>query len=158
MSDQVGNQNVGFLMTRLNHWFCHAVAQMPLDLCHEKTCCIMRGKSVFGFPTRSDTNQAVQPRDTVRGSKFQIKEVHVDGLYYLCRENKGTDRLCCYRAADLHLCFRICEKLYSQDTAHSAMIETFMIFQLVFGELCPVTMETKKTQTKSRMLRDQKKR
>ena len=32
------------------------------------------------------------------------------GLYYLYGENKDTDQLCDYRAADLGLCFRICEK------------------------------------------------
>ena len=38
-----------------------------------------------------------------RGSKFRIKKV--EGLYYLCSENKGTDQLHSYFAADLHLCF-----------------------------------------------------
>ena len=41
-----------------------------------------------------------------RGLKFQIKEV--EGLCYLCRENKITDQLCGYHVADLHLCRRIC--------------------------------------------------
>ena len=31
-------------------------------------------------------------------------------MYYLCRENKGTDQLRSYREADLRLCFRICKK------------------------------------------------
>ena len=44
-----------------------------------------------GFPTRSDTNQAVQPQKMARGLKFCISEV--DGLYYLCSENKGDDQL-----------------------------------------------------------------
>ena len=44
-----------------------------------------------------------------RGLKFRIWEV--EGLYYLCSENKGPDQLCGYREADLRLCFRICEKL-----------------------------------------------
>ena len=39
-----------------------------------------------GFPTRSDTNRAVQPQKMARGLK-------------------------CYCAADLHLCFRICKNL-----------------------------------------------
>ena len=44
-----------------------------------------------GFTTRSDTNQALQPKTMVRGLKFWIKTV--DGLYYiyLFSENKGTD-------------------------------------------------------------------
>ena len=49
-------------------------------------------KSVFGCPTRSDTNLAVQPQKMVRGFKFQIKEE--EGFYYLCSENKGADQLC----------------------------------------------------------------
>ena len=67
----------------------------------------MRNRSL-GFPTRSDTNQALQLQKMARGLKFQIKEV--EGLYYPCRENKGDDQLCVYREADLRLCFRICKK------------------------------------------------
>ena len=55
-----------------------------------------------GFPTRSDTNRAVQPHKMDRGLKFWIKKV--EGLYYPCSENKGADE------ADLRLCFRICKK------------------------------------------------
>ena len=44
----------------------------------------------LGFPTRSDTNQAIQLQNMARGLKFQIWEV--EGLYYLCRENKGADQ------------------------------------------------------------------
>ena len=35
---------------------------------------------ISAFPTRSDTNQAVQPHKIARGLKFRIKEV--EGLYY----------------------------------------------------------------------------
>ena len=41
--------------------------------------CVMR-KPVFGFPTRSETNMAVQPQKMARGLKFQIWEEK--GLYY----------------------------------------------------------------------------
>ena len=45
---------------------------------------------------------------------FEISDLGstvVDGLYYLCRENKGVDQLHSYRAgADLCLCFGICKK------------------------------------------------
>ena len=41
-----------------------------------------------GFPTRRDTNQAVQQQKIARGLKFRIKEVQE--LY--C-ENKGTNAL-----------------------------------------------------------------
>ena len=52
------------------------------------------------FPTRSDTNQAVQLQRMTRGLKFWIwKE---EELYYVCSENIGVD---------LRLCFRICKML-----------------------------------------------
>ena len=52
-----------------------------------------------------------------RGLKFQIKEV--EGLYYLCSENKGADQLCGYRTAGLRLCFRIHAKSrFFHDAAH----------------------------------------
>ena len=65
-------------------------------------------KQVFGFPTRSHTNRAVQAHKMVRGLKFCMLEV--EGLYYLCRENKDADQLRSYREADLRLCFCICKK------------------------------------------------
>ena len=75
----------------------------------------MNGQSLFeprceknrssGFPTRSDTNKAVLPQKMARGLKFRIYEV--EGLYYVCRENKGADQFRGYREADLRLCFRI---------------------------------------------------
>ena len=46
---------------------------------------------------RSDTNWAVQPQKMSRGFQFLIWEV--EGLFYLCSENKGTDPLH-YRTAD----------------------------------------------------------
>ena len=45
----------------------------------------------LGLLTRSDTYWAVPPKKMARGLKFQIEEV--EGLYYLCSENKGTDHL-----------------------------------------------------------------
>ena len=66
-------------------------------------------KPTMWFPTRSDTNQAVQPLEMVRGAKFCIKEV--EGLHYPSSENKGDDQLRGYREADLRLCFRICRLL-----------------------------------------------
>ena len=38
-----------------------------------------------------------------RGLKFRVFEV--EGLYYLCSENKGADQLRGYRDADFHLRF-----------------------------------------------------
>ena len=69
---------------------------------------VMR-KSTFWFPTWSNTNQDEQLQ-MARGLKFWIWKV--EGLYYLCSENKGADQLRGYREADLRLCFRyICKML-----------------------------------------------
>ena len=65
-------------------------------------------KPVIRCPTRSDTKEAVQQQNIVRDMKFQIWEV--EGLYYLCNENKDADQLRGYREADLRLCFCICKK------------------------------------------------
>ena len=67
---------------------------------------------MFWFPTWSNTNQAVQLQKMARGSKFRIYKV--EGLYYVCSENKGADQL---READLRLCFYICKTLVSHDAA-----------------------------------------
>ena len=61
-----------------------------------------------GFPTRFDTNRAVQPQKKARGLEFRLWKV--EGLYYPSSENKGADQLRSYCAADLRLCFRICKK------------------------------------------------
>ena len=65
------------------------------------------GKPVFGFPTRSDKNRAVQPQKMARDLTFQIEEE--EGLYYPCSENKGADQLFCYHEAYLRFCFHICK-------------------------------------------------
>ena len=69
---------------------------------------VMR-KPTFWFQTWSDTNQAVQLQKMVRGLKFRIKKV--EGLPYLCSENKGPDQVRGYREADLRLCFCIYKML-----------------------------------------------
>ena len=66
-------------------------------------------KPKFWFPTRSDTNQAVQLQKMARGLKFWIEKI--EGLYYLCSENKDADQLRGDHEADLRLCFRICKML-----------------------------------------------
>ena len=68
---------------------------------------VMKNLSLV-FRTRSNTNWAVQSQKMVRGLKFHFQEV--EGLYYLCSENKGADQLRGNRAADLRLCFWICKK------------------------------------------------
>ena len=69
---------------------------------------------MFWFLTWSDTNQAVQSQKMARGLKFR----KVEGLYYLCSENKGADQLRGHHEADLRLCFRIAKHWFSHDTAH----------------------------------------
>ena len=69
---------------------------------------VLKKKRSSGFPTRSDTNRAVQLQKMARGLKICVYEV--EGLYYPCSENKGADQLRGYREADLRLCFRICKK------------------------------------------------
>ena len=69
----------------------------------------MRENRSLGFPTRSDTNQAVQPQKMARGLKFRIKVG--EGLYYPFSKNKDADQLRGNREAVLHLCFRICKIL-----------------------------------------------
>ena len=68
------------------------------------------------FPTRSDTNRAVQQHKMARGLKIWIEEV--EGLYYPGSENKGADQLRGYREADLRLCFRICKNRFSHKEAN----------------------------------------
>ena len=62
-------------------------------------------KPVFGFPTRSDINRAVQSKTKPSSLKFwmQVEEE----LYNQCIENKDADQLRSYCEADLRLCFRI---------------------------------------------------
>ena len=54
----------------------------------------MQEKQSSGFPTRSDTNQAVQAQRMARGWKFRVYKV--EELYYQCSENKGADQLCAF--------------------------------------------------------------
>ena len=57
----------------------------------------------MGFPTRLDTNWAVQSQ--ARSLKFRIDKE--EELYYPSSKNKGADQLCSYCTADLRLCFRL---------------------------------------------------
>ena len=51
------------------------------------------------FPTKSNTDRAVQPQKMARGLKFWIYKI--EGLYNLCSETKDADQLRIYHAADL---------------------------------------------------------
>ena len=51
----------------------------------------------------------------------------VEGLYYLCSENKGADQLCGYCKADLRLCFCICKRLvFSQRGSFKVQQKAYM--------------------------------
>ena len=58
-------------------------------------------KIVFGFPTRCDSNLAVQPQKMTKGLKFRMKEE--ERSHYICSENKGANQLGSYCAADLRI-------------------------------------------------------
>ena len=74
---------------------------------------------------------AVQSQKMARGLKF--RNYVVEGLYYPCSENKGTDQLRGnqlrgYREADLHLCFRICKRpVFSERGSYKSLF-----FQPIF--------------------------
>ena len=60
-----------------------------------------------GFPKMPDTKRGVQSQKLARG--YTIPNQKVEGLFYLCIENKGANQLCGY-CTNLHICFRIFEK------------------------------------------------
>ena len=66
--------------------------------------------SLRGFPSRSDTNQAVQLQKMARGLKFRFKKV--EGLYYLCKKTKAlisfmvtAKLICVFVFAYAKICF-----------------------------------------------------
>ena len=67
-----------FLGQEFKPFFYHYLLQNLYEPNHEKTC--------LGFPTRSDTSQAVQPHKMPRGLKFQFKKDRE--LYYPCSEKQ----------------------------------------------------------------------
>ena len=76
-------------------------------------------KTTLCFQPGPTQNQAVQPQMMARGLKFRISKVN--GLYYLCSENKDADQLRGYREADLRLCF-----------SHMQNVG-FLIMRLIYG-------------------------
>ena len=73
-------------------------------------------KPVFGFQTKSNTNQPAQIQEMARGLKFRI--LKEERLYYLCRKTKDADQLCSYRTVDLRFVLACAKSRISQDTAH----------------------------------------
>ena len=65
---------------------------------------VMR-KPVLRVSNQVQHKRAVQPQKMAGDLKFCILEV--EGLYYLCSENKGADQLGGYGSADLPFCFLI---------------------------------------------------
>ena len=61
-----------------------------------------------------------------RGLKFLI--IKVEGLYYLCSQNEGSDQLLGYRATDLRLCFRICKMQMFSKRLNSNKNQVMVIF------------------------------
>ena len=70
-----------------------------------------------------------------RDLKFPIQEV--EGLYYLCSENKGADQLCGYRKADLRLCFLIMQ-LICITLSKQQISKALIILHRVPGLYAPV--------------------
>ena len=75
-------------------------------LCFMHMSLLMR-KPVFRVSDQVPHNQALQPHKMARGLKFRIKKV--EGLYYLCSENKGANQL--RSSASLFSHIYICKKL-----------------------------------------------
>ena len=71
-----------------------------------------------------------------RGLKFRI--LKVEGLYYLCSENKSAYQLRDYREADLRLCFRTCKRRFSHNEAH------ILIYENIIRTSDPKSFEIKK--------------
>ena len=69
---------------------------------------VVSGKTCLRGFRPGPTQTGLYSHKIFRGLKFWVKEV--EGLYYPCSENKGTDQLRGYREADLCLCFRVCKK------------------------------------------------
>ena len=61
---------------------------------------------------KTDTNWLVHLQKMARGMKFRILEV--EGLYYLCGEDKGTGQLICT------FVFAYAKSRFSHDAAHSS--------------------------------------
>ena len=104
----------------------------------------MRKRS-SGFPTWSDTNQAVQLQKMARGLKFRIKKV--EGLYYLCSETKAmisfrvNPKLICIFVLAYAKCW------FSHDAAHFC---PFSMKKLVVGnfyEFLQLTFEPRREKT-----------
>ena len=98
---------------------CRGSRCFILDLCS-------RQNLYSGFPTRSDTNRAVQPQKMTRDLKSRVKKE--EGLYCLCSETKGADQLRGFRIADLRLCFRICKKRITHDEALMGKVSFYRNF------------------------------
>ena len=55
---------------------------------------------------------------TTDGKRLEISDFGRRGIVLLCKENKGSDQLRGYHAADLRLCFHISKSRFFHDVAH----------------------------------------
>ena len=92
-----------------------------MDLEHDSYMSHKVRKSVFGFPTWSDTSRSVQLQKMARCLKFWM--YGGEELCYPCSKNKSTDQLRNDCEANLGLCFGIGKKdRFSHDTAHIVLL------------------------------------
>ena len=86
-------------------------------------CCpIVLEQSLWGFPTRSDTIQAVWLEASNLGFRNNTRDCTI------CWAKTGTEQLLDYRPADLRLCFSICKKQGSTECG------SFKFFRLLFKQ------------------------
>ena len=93
-------------------------------------------KRFTAFPTRSDRNRVAQPQKIARGLKFRI--LKVEGLYYLCGENKGAGQLLVTAKLICGFVFAYARSWFSHNEAHILVIKVACLF--IFIELSRLTI------------------
>ena len=78
----------------------------------------------MGFPTRSDTNQAVQSLNMARGLKFRIQEV--EGLYYPVAKTKALISFTVIAKLICVFVFAYAKIRFSYDAAHFLLEESLL--------------------------------
>ena len=80
---------------------------------------LLREKSKFGFPTRSNTNRFIQSQRQARSLKFWIK---VEVRFTIRVMKKCANELCSYCTADLRLCFHMFRLFLCCAAAHIVIL------------------------------------
>ena len=122
MSNRVGNPEYRIFAMRLMYgcvfrrealfcWMC-------LFLIRQKVVTVQKTMSwgnkfsaktcIRWYPTRSDTNRAVEPQKIARGWHFWFRKLRKYSIYVTKKRRWSAARL---QRADLRLCFRICKML-----------------------------------------------